>query len=81
MKLKPFTFLLPVLAPVLVSCTLASSAGTPTVSFSVIASGDHTINGVPQNRKLEVYADQASCDSSLYLFIQPLTEHIVDSSS
>ncbi len=83
MKLKVFTVLLCVVAPLLVSCAPDSNAGTPlpTVNFSVIAAGDHTISGLPENRKLEVYTDQASFDSSLYLFIQPISQYIVDFSS
>lgn len=83
MKLKVFTVLLCVVAPLLVSCAPDSNAGTPlpTVNFSVIAAGDHTISGLPENRKLEVYTDQASFDSSLHLFIQPIAEYIVDFSS
>ena len=83
MNLKIFAFLLSVVAPLLVSCDLDSNAGTPlpTVSYSVIVSGDHTINGIPENRKLGIYTDQTSFNSSLYLFIEPLVEHTVDFSS
>ena len=83
MKLKVFIVLLCVVAPLLVSCAPDSNAGTPlpTVNYSVIAAGDHTISGLPENRKLEIYTDQASFDSSLYLFIQPIAEYIVDFSS
>jgi PrcB C-terminal len=83
MKIKIFGFLFLVVAPLLVSCTSNSNADTPlpTVSYSVIASGASTINNLPVNRKLEIYTDQASFNSSLYLFIQPLAEHTVDFSS
>jgi hypothetical protein len=83
MKLKTCTVLFCMIAPLLVSCAPDSNAGTPlpTVNFSVIAAGDHTISGVPENRKLEIYTDQASFDASLYLFIQPPAEHTVDFSS
>lgn len=83
MKLKILGFILSAIAPLLVSCAPDSSAGTPlpTVSYSIIASGDNTISGLPENRKLEIYTDQTAFDSSLYLFIQPLAEHIVDFSS
>jgi hypothetical protein len=92
MKLNIFTFLLSVVAPLLMSCTPDSNAGTPllnsndvqpllTVGFSVIASGDNTINGLPVNRKLEIYTDQTAFNTSLYLFIQPIVEYTVDFSS
>jgi hypothetical protein len=83
MKHRIVAFLLSVVAPLLVSCAPDSNAGTPlpTVSYSVIASGDNTINGLPENRKLEIYTDQTSFNSSLYLFIQPFAEHTVDFSS
>ena len=83
MKHKIFTFLLSVVAPLLVSCAPDSNAGTflPTVSYSVITAGDNTINGLPENRKLEIYTDQTSFNSSLYLFLQPFAEYRVDFSS
>ncbi len=92
MKLKIIGCVLAVVAPLLVSCTPDSSAGAlllnsndviplPTVSYSVIASGDSTINGLPENRKLEIYANQTAFDSNLYLFLQPLAVHTVDFSS
>jgi hypothetical protein len=85
MKLQLFSFLLSVVAPLLVSCTPDSNAGTPllnsndvqplpTVSFSVIASGDNTINGLPVNRKLEIYTNQTAFNTSLYLFMEPIVE-------
>jgi hypothetical protein len=80
MKIKIFALLLAVAAPLLVSCALDSDADT-SASYSVIAAGDNTISGVPANRKLEVYTDQASFNSSLYLFLQPVAEHTVDFSS
>jgi hypothetical protein len=83
MKLKIYTFLLTVIALPLLSCAPDSSAYTPlpTLNYSVIAAGDNTISGLPENRKLEVYTDQTSFDANLYLFIQPFVEHIVDFSS
>ncbi len=83
MKHKIIAFLLSVVAPLLMSCTPDSNAGTPlpSVGYSVIASGDHTISGSPENRKLEIYVNQTSFNSSLYLFIQPLAEYTVDFSS
>ena len=83
MKLKIVTFIFSMLAPLLVSCSPDSNAGTPLprVNYSVIASGENTINGLPENRKIEVYTTQTSFNSSLYLFIQPLTEYTVDFSS
>jgi len=83
MKLKIFAFILSVVAPLLISCAPDSSAGTPlpTVNYSVIAAGDNTISGLPENRKLEIYTDQTSFNASLYLFIQPIAEHTVDFSS
>jgi hypothetical protein len=83
MKLKIYTFLLTVIALPLLSCAPDSSAYTPlpTLNYSVIAAGDNTISGLPENRKLEVYTDQTSFDANLYLFIQPFAEHIVDFSS
>ena len=92
MKLKIIGFVLAVVAPLLVSCTPDSNAGAPllnsndviplpTVSYSVIASGDSTINGLPENRKLEIYTNQTAFNSNLYLFLQPLAEHTVDFSS
>ncbi len=81
MQLKVFIFLLSVAAPLLASCAPDSSAGTLPVNYSVIAAGNNTISGQPENRKLEVYTDQTSFDSSLYLFIQPPAEYKVDFSS
>ena len=83
MKLKIFTFFFSMIAPLLVSCSSDSNAGTPlpTVNYSIIASGDNTINGLPENRKIEVYTDQASFNSNWYLFIQPPAEYTVDLSS
>ena len=83
MKLKIIGFVLSLVAPLLVSCTPDSNAGAPllnsndviplpTVSYSVIASGDSTINGLPENRKLEIYTNQTAFNSNLYLFLQPL---------
>jgi len=83
MKLIIIGFLLSAVAPLLVSCAPDSNAGTPlpTINYSLIAAGDNAINNLPVNRKLEIYTDQASFDSSLYLFIQPLVQHTVDFSS
>jgi hypothetical protein len=83
MKLIIFTLLLSVAALLLVSCAPDSNTGTtlPTVTYSVIASGDSTISGLPEKRKLEIYTDQASFNSSFYLFLQPIAEHTVDFSS
>jgi hypothetical protein len=83
MNSRILTFLLFAAAPVLASCAPDSNADTslPTVNFSVIAAGDHTISGLPANRKLEVYTDQASFNSSFYVFLQPIHEHTVDFAS
>jgi hypothetical protein len=84
MKLKIIVgaLLLSVIVPLLISCSSNSNADTylPRVNYSVIVSGDQPISGL-QNRKLEVYTDQAAFNSSLYLYIQPLTEQSVDFSS
>lgn len=53
----------------------------PTVNYSVVAAGDWTISGQPVNKKLEIFSNQPSFNSSLYLYIQPLAEHTVDFSS
>ncbi len=83
MNLKIFTFFLSVIAPLLISCAPDSSAGTPlpTVNFSVIAAGDSTISGKPENRKLEIFTDQTSFNAALHVFIQPLAEYTVDFST
>jgi hypothetical protein len=83
MKLKISAVLLSVVVPLLVSCAPNSNADTPfpAVNFTVIASGDSTINGLPANRKLEIYTGQTAFNASLYLFLQPVAEHTVDFSS
>ena len=80
---KKLAVLVVMLAPLLLSCVPQSDADTPlpTVPFSVIASGDNTISGSPENRKTEVFTNQASFNSSLYLYVQPVAEHTVDFSS
>ena len=54
--------LLTVLAPLSVSCVSESTtnAPLPTVKFTVIASGEYTISGLPENRKIEVFTSQTS---------------------
>jgi hypothetical protein len=83
MKFNMLVVLSSVIALLLMSCAPDSNADAPlpAVSYSVIASGDDTISGLPENRKLEIYADQTAFNSSLYLFIQPLAEYTVDFSS
>lgn len=83
MKLKIFIVLLSGVAPLLVSCGPDSHAGTPfpAVSYSVIVSGEHTVSGPPENRKLEIYTNQAAFNASLSVFLQPFTEHTVDFSN
>ena len=83
MKLKIFASLLSLVAPLLASCAIDSNANAPlpTVNYSVVATGNNTINGQPENKKLEVFSNQPAFNSSLYLFIQPLVEHTVDFSS
>ena len=83
MRLKIFASLLSLVAPLLASCAIDSNANTPlpTVNYSVVATGNNTINGQPENKKLEVFSNQPAFNSSLYLFIQPLAEHTVDFSS
>ncbi|MBI3773166.1 MAG: protease complex subunit PrcB family protein [Gammaproteobacteria bacterium] len=80
---KLLVVLVTMLAPLLVSCVPESNADTPLpiVTFTVIASGDKTISGLPENRKIEVFTSQTSFNSSLYLYIHPVTEHTVDFSS
>ncbi|MDH4234348.1 MAG: protease complex subunit PrcB family protein [Gallionella sp.] len=78
---KLLVVLLTMFAPLLMSCGGSSSnAATlpPSVMFTVIVSGNNTISGVPENRKIEVFTNQASFNSSLYLYIQPIKEHTVD---
>lgn len=85
MKLKIFASLLSLAAPLLAGCAIESNANTntplPTVNFSVVAAGYYTINGQPENKKLEVFSNQPAFNASLNLFIQPLAEHTVDFSS
>ena len=47
----------------------------------IFAGGDNTCSGSPENRKFEVFADQPSLASSLYLYIRPLVPILVDFSS
>jgi hypothetical protein len=83
MKLKMGMVPLSVVVCLLVSCAPISNADTPlpAVSFSVIASGDNTVNGQPATRKLEIYTDQAAFNSSFYFFLIPIREHTVDFST
>lgn len=85
MKLKILISLLSLAAPLLASCAVDSKANTntplPTVNYSVIASGDNTINGQPENKKLEVFTNQSTFNSNFYLYIQPIAEQTVDFSS
>jgi hypothetical protein len=83
MNLRVFTFFLSIVAPLLAGCALDSKADTPlpAVNYSVIAAGDNTISGLPENRKLEIYTNQTSFNSSFYLFLQPVAEPTVDFSS
>lgn len=83
MKTNNRLLLLPMLAPLLVSCIFESTADTPMpyVPFRVIASGDYPLDGLQQNKKIEVFTDQASFNSSLSAYTQPTTEHTVDFSS
>jgi hypothetical protein len=76
--------LLTILVPLLEGCVSDSNATTPPplrVNFSVIASGDHTVSGLPENRKAEVFTGHDSFNSSFYSFVQPMTEHTVDFSA
>ncbi len=76
------SFLL-IFVTLLQSCAHKSTAKKPlpTVKFSVIASGDITISGLPENRKLEIFSNQASFNSSFNIYIHPTTEHTVDFST
>ena len=80
MKLRIITLLLSAAVLLPAGCAPNSNAETafPPVGFSAIASGDHALNGLPVNRKLEVFSDQTSFDASLNLFILPIVPHIVD---
>ncbi len=50
----------------------------PRVSFTEIASGDSTVNGIPENRKIEVFTDQNSLNTALAIYVQFVVEHTVD---
>ncbi len=67
----------------LAGCLSDTNADTPipTVSFSVIVSGDNPISGVVKNRKLEVFRDQASLNARLAEYVQFVHEHTVDFST
>ncbi|MDH5711980.1 MAG: protease complex subunit PrcB family protein [Gammaproteobacteria bacterium] len=64
-------------------CLPDSNAETPvpTVPFSVIASGDYPASGSFENRKLEVFRNQASLDASLATYAQLSQPYIVDFST
>ena len=76
----PLTALLVLLAPLLASCLSESSADTAqsSVRYSVLLAGERTLSGKPENRKLEVFSNQTSFDSSLYLYVLTLREQTVD---
>ena len=77
---KKLLIILTLLSPTLVSCVADSNADSPTpeISFGVIVSGDNTMNGLQENRKIEVFADQVSLNASLALYERFITEHTVD---
>lgn len=80
---KPLLVLLTIFSPFLASCVFNSNADTqkPAVIFTVIVSGDRTISGSPENRKIEVFTNQASFNSNLSIYGQPYDEHTVDFST
>ena len=45
---------------------------------TVIASGEYTVSGLSALRKIEIYGDQSSFNTSLYEFVQPIDEESVD---
>jgi len=71
------------LTPLLASCVTDSNADSPIpeINFGEIISGDNTMSGLQENRKIEVFSDQASLNSSLAIYVQFITEHTVDFNS
>lgn len=71
------------LSLLLSSCITVSDADTPVpeVDFSVIISGQNTLSGLPENRKIEVFTDQQSLNSILALYVNFVTEPPIDFTS
>lgn len=58
-----------------------NDTAAPTIPFTVIASGEYTVSGFFENRKLEVFHDQASLDASLAIYVQFAQQHTVNFST
>ena len=65
------------------ACVSESSAESPapTIPFSIIVSGQYTASGVVENRRIEVFRDQASLNANLAIYVQFVQEHTVDFST
>ena len=70
------------LSTIAFSTGCASDADADTNSATPVAttivSGDYTITGIPDSRKIEVYEDQVTFNESLYTFIRPIAEETID---
>ena len=64
----------------LAGCLSDTNAETPTqdVPFSEIVSGQNPVSVVYENRKIEVFKDQASLNARLAAYVQLTQEHTVD---
>ena len=80
---KNIILILILLTPLLISCIDDSNATSPipSINYVVIASGENTVSGMQENRKIEVFTDQTSLNASLSLYVQFVTEYTVDFST
>ena len=65
------------------ACNSNSDAQLPLsdVPYSILLSGTNTLSGEFENRKIEVFRDQISLNSSLALYVTSIREFTVDFSS
>ena len=78
-----FLFIMPLSFLFFIGCNSDSNAqiAVSEVPYSIILSGDNTLSGTFENRKIEIFRDQESLDSSLALYATFIREHTVDFSS
>ncbi|NOX75295.1 MAG: protease complex subunit PrcB family protein [Gammaproteobacteria bacterium] len=83
MDFRKQIIVLSLIFPLLAGCVGDSNAESPIplVNFTVIVFGDSTMSSLPENKKIEVFTDQTSLNSSLAVYVQLVAEHTVDFSS
>jgi len=78
-----YAFALAVFSMALAACVKESTANPPDQNplIAQLASGEQTLSGRPERRKIEVFEDQASFNAELYKYILPIREESIDFSS